>query len=267
VFSRQPARSAGELARRLDAADDAVRSPTTGEQALGEAAFATQLLYRQLARTPGWHAAVLAKVQPRLRETVRDHLTARTALRSVLTKLSDEVPPWQIVDPAPAKDLLRFYREGQRVHGVPWQVLAAINLVETGFGKIRGYSTAGAQGPMQFMPATWAAYGRGNINDPRDAIMAAARYLADRGGDTPGGLDRALHSYNNHDGYVAGVKAYASILRRDPAAFRGLHRWQIIFLSSTGDLWLPVGYRSRTPVDAADYVRRYPERRLGTDTR
>jgi membrane-bound lytic murein transglycosylase B len=266
AFALKQARSADELARRLIKADTAPHTAGSSESVLTDAAFSSQILYRQLARTPAWRAEVLKRVRPRLRADVRDHLAARKSLRSVLTTLSGEVPPWRIVAPAPASELLKAYREGERSFGIPWEVLAAINLVETGFGKIRGYSTAGAQGPMQFMPATWAAYGKGDINDPHDAILAAARYLAAVGGDTPGGLDRALYSYNNHAGYVAGVRAYAAILGRDPAALGTLRRWQIVFLSSAGDLWLPIGYRSRTPVAVADYIRQHPERHLGTLT-
>ena len=264
---RTPATSPGELAERLVASEAAIRDPATTGAALTEAAFANQLLYRQLARTPRWHEPVLEALGAGHRATVEAHLTARRSMRSILTKLSDEVPPWRIVEPAPVDELLSYYREGERTFGVPWEVLAAINLVETGFGKIRGFSTAGAQGPMQFMPATWDAYGRGDINDPRDAILAAGRYLAARGGATDAGLDRALHAYNNHDGYVAGVRAYATILRADPQVLRGLHQWQIIYLSASGDLWLPVGYRSRTSIPVASYIAEHPERHLGTDTR
>src|SRR5207302_5769409 len=57
---------------------------------------------------------------------------------------------------APA-NLLRFYREGERRFGVPWNVLAAVNFVESAFGKLRSASAAGAQGPMQFMPSSWRA--------------------------------------------------------------------------------------------------------------
>ena len=57
----------------------------------------------------------------------------------------------------PAADLLGYYREAQRRFGVPWNVLASVNFVETKFGKLRSASAAGAQGPMQFMPATWRA--------------------------------------------------------------------------------------------------------------
>ena len=59
-----------------------------------------------------------------------------------------------------------------------WHVLAAVNYVESRFGRLRNESVSGARGPMQFMPATWRAYGLGgDVRDPRDAIMGAANYL------------------------------------------------------------------------------------------
>jgi hypothetical protein len=61
---------------------------------------------------------------------------------------------------------------------VRWFYLAAINFVETDFGRVAGPSSAGAQGPMQFLPATWAIYGHGDIHRASDAIVAAARFLA-----------------------------------------------------------------------------------------
>lgn len=265
-----PARGARELAARLVVAEDLVRDPSTVADVLEAAAFETQLLYRQLARTPAWSAAVRAAVPPRYRGVVDLHLTARRALRSVLTTLSDELPAWEIVDPAPTADLLRFYREGERVHGVAWELLAAINLVETGFGKIRGLSTAGAQGPMQFIPSTWAAYGEGDINDPHDAILGAANYLAANGGGTGtttgASVENALFRYNNHQGYVDGIMAYAAIIEQDPRALDGLVNWQIVYLSTIGDLWLPVGYLETAPVPVRQYVRQHPERHLGTAT-
>ncbi|MBM0126804.1 lytic transglycosylase domain-containing protein [Pimelobacter simplex] len=260
-----PAGDADELARRLVAAEDVVRDPAATEDALRQAAFDTQVLYRQLARRPAWHDRVLAAAGP-YRATVTDHLEARRGLRSVLTRLSGELPAWRIVRPAPLDDLRTHYAEGERAFGVPWEVLAAVNLVETGFGRIRGLSTAGARGPMQFIPSTWARYGKGDIDDPRDAVLAAARYLAASGGTTPGGLDDALHSYNHHDGYVSGVRAYARVLERDPGALAGLYRWQIVYLSQRGDVWLPEGYRRRAPLPVERYVERHPERLLGTAT-
>jgi hypothetical protein len=261
-----PARDARELAARIAVSEGLVRTPGTDEDVRRAAAFETQLLYRQLARTPAWQRAVRDAVPEQFRADVDAHLTARRSLRSVLTTLSHELPAWEIIEPAPTADLLRFYREGERTYGVRWEVLAAINLVETGFGKIRGLSTAGAQGPMQFIPSTWAAYGEGDINDPHDSILAAARYLAANGGDSDAGIEGALYRYNNHEGYVAGILAYASILQRDARALHGLVRWQIVYLSTIGDVWLPIGYFETAPVPVRQYVRQHPERHLGTAT-
>ena len=108
-------------------------------------------------------------------------------------------------------------------------------------GRIRGRSTAGAQGPMQFMPATWDAYGRGDINDPADAIEAAARYLAASG--APQDMRGALWSYNHSDLYVDAVSAYAEVMKADPRAFRGYYHWQVYFRTPQGDVHLPEGYR------------------------
>lgn len=264
-----PAASARELADRLWVAEHQARAPYNRDAVVAGAAFEAQLLYRQLARTPAWHDAVIRRMRG-LGDDVRLHIEARTSLRSVLTTLADEVPAWEIGEPAPTADLLRFYREGERVHGVAWELLAAINLVETGFGKIRGLSTAGAQGPMQFMPSTWAAYGEGDVDDPHDAVLGAANYLAANGagtGATSGpAVENALYRYNNHPGYVAGILAYTSIIERDPRVLQELVRWQIVYLSAVGDLWLPIGYFEAAPVPAQEYVRRHPERLLGTVT-
>src|SRR5487761_1557726 len=74
----------------------------------------------------------------------------------------------------PASYLADFKAAGTR-YGIPWTVLAAIGQVESGFGANDGPSSAGALGPMQFEPSTWAQYGAGgNIMDPADAIPAAA---------------------------------------------------------------------------------------------
>ncbi len=82
----------------------------------------------------------------------------------------------------PADELLGYYRDAEAASGVGWNYLAAINLIETRFGSIDGVSTAGAQGPMQFLPSTFSAYSDGgDIHSPRDSIMAAGRYLAANG--------------------------------------------------------------------------------------
>ncbi|WP_122818179.1 lytic transglycosylase domain-containing protein [Nocardioides pantholopis] len=261
----RPARSPGRLAARLVAAETVARSPATSPDDRARAAFETQLLYRQLARRDQWLRPVLRAVEPSLRPTVRAHVTARREFRGMHTQLARTLPTWRIVDPAPAGRLLAYYRAGERRFGVPWEVLAAVHLVETGMGRIRGTSVAGARGPMQFMPQTWAAFGRGDIDDDRDAILAAARYLAHNGGGR-GRVDAALYAYNRHPAYVRGVQAYAEVLRADPRAYAGLHGWQVVYLSAAGDVWLPTGYRQRRSVPVRSYLARHPEHLLGSAT-
>jgi transglycosylase-like protein with SLT domain len=101
--------------------------------------------------------------------------------------------------------------------GLPWEVLAAIGQIESGDRANPGVSTAGALGPMQFLPSTWAEWGitafgeKGppNIMDPFDAVPSAARYLCAAGGSTAAGLPRAIFAYNHADWYVNEVLALA----------------------------------------------------------
>lgn len=261
-----PASGPQQLARRVAAAEDAVRGRSASTEQVRAAAFELQVLYRQLGREPAWDQQVLRSVPDRYRSTVRAHLTARRELRSMHHSLSDTLPAWRIVEPAPAATLRSHYEEGEAEFGVPWEILAAVNLVETGMGRIRGTSVAGAQGPMQFIPGTWDAFGEGDINDPHDAIMAAARYLAHNGGGS-GQIDNALRRYNNHPSYVAAVKAWASVIEADPRAYRGFYHWRVIYLSEIGDIWLPVGYEQTSSVPVRRYVRNHPEHQLGTSTK
>ena len=113
--------------------------------------------------------------------------------------------------------LVPIYVAAGRAYGVPWNVLAAINQIETDFGRIgRQVSTAGALGWMQFMPATWRAYGVDASGDgiadpynPVDAIYAAARYLKASGAGTD--LRRAVFAYNRADWYVDSVLKTAGV--------------------------------------------------------
>jgi membrane-bound lytic murein transglycosylase B len=128
-------------------------------------------------------------------------------------------------------------------------------------GRIRGTSVAGARGPMQFMPATWARWGRGDIDDPRDSIMAAARYLASNGFTRgPRGVARALYEYNNHPAYVRGVTAYARVMQRQPRALLAYHQWDVVYLTKHGDVVLPVGYQRTQPVPVRRYLATHPRR-------
>ena len=251
-----------ELAARLTAAERTVRDPATPPDQLAAASFEHQQLYRQLARTEQWHAPVNDALPAELRSSMHHNVSARNQFRSMHRKLATALPAWRIVDPPPPEELLSYYREGEALFGVPWNVLAAVNLVETGMGRIRGTSVAGAQGPMQFMPATWAAFGAGgDINDFRDAILGAARYLAHNGGGR-GEIDNALWNYNHSDRYVQGVKHYAAVMHDDPQMFHAYYHWQVVYLSQVGDVWLPSGYDTSGRPSVAEYVSKAPHLHL-----
>ncbi|HTQ90624.1 MAG TPA: lytic transglycosylase domain-containing protein [Streptosporangiaceae bacterium] len=102
--------------------------------------------------------------------------------------------------------------------GMSWTVLAAIGQIESGDGANNGPSSAGALGPMQFMPATWAEWGINgfgspgppDINNPLDAVPSAARMLCAAGAGNPATLSRAIFAYNHATWYVAEVLALAS---------------------------------------------------------
>ena len=255
------AASARQVTRQILAAETTLADPATDGRALKQAARQQQLAYRVLGTRPGWDDRVFAALPRRLHPAVRDNVAARREFRSMHTTLSSTLPAWRIVQPEPAEDLLRFYREAEATHGVAWEYLAAINLVETAMGRIRGTSVAGAQGPMQFIPSTWARWGRGDINDPADSIMAAARYLASNGfARGPRGVANALYRYNNHPAYVRGVTAYAKVMERQPRAFLAYHRWDVVYLTTEGDVVLPVGYARTRPVPVRRYLAEHPQR-------
>ncbi len=129
---------------------------------------------------------------------------------------SFEIPPF----------LLPIYQSCGTEYGIPWQVLASINKIETAFGTNLNVSSAGAEGWMQFIPSTWAAYGVDANNDgrkdpynPVDAICAAARYLRAAGGDK--NIRQAIFAYNHADWYVDEVLLGANQYGKLPDALVG----------------------------------------------
>jgi membrane-bound lytic murein transglycosylase B len=185
-----------------------------------------------LAR-PAFADAVVALLPATMRADARDVVAARRSLVGLTPPTTLPPSAFRTGSAEPADRLLSLYRAAQRRFGVPWDVLAAVNFVETAFGKVRSPSTAGAQGPMQFLPATWRAYGLGgDVHDPRDAIIGAANLL--RASGAPGDLRRALYAYNHSELYVDAVLAYARVMRRDLRAFYGFHSWQVFVRTSGG---------------------------------
>jgi peptidoglycan hydrolase CwlO-like protein len=125
------------------------------------------------------------------------------------------------VEPISRKGYRKLYKEAAKQYGFgdDWYVLAAVGKVESNHGENMGSSTAGAMGPMQFLPSTWETAGVdgngdgvANIMDPRDAIPAAARYLET--GGAPRDWYRALFTYNHADWYVVKVLGVAEGYRR-----------------------------------------------------
>jgi hypothetical protein len=129
---------------------------------------------------------------------------------------SFEIPPF----------LLPIYQSCGTEYGIPWQVLASINKIETAFGTNLNVSSAGAEGWMQFIPSTWAAYGVDANGDgkkdpynPVDAICAAARYLRAAGGDQ--NIRQAILAYNHADWYADEVLLGANQYGKLPDALVG----------------------------------------------
>jgi membrane-bound lytic murein transglycosylase B len=205
--------------RRLRADEQALRT-ARGIQFV-TVARDRQLAIRMLSRNAKEAAAVVRALPGE-----RDDLAARRDL----TTLSAESPP-QVggvtVGPARhAQTLLFFYRDAQRRFGIRWELLAAINFVETDFGRARTTAKADAQGPMQFEPATWRAYGMGaDVYSARDAILGAANLLAANGGRTS--ERAALTHYNRSPLYQDAVLHFAHRMATVSTAFREYYAWKL----------------------------------------
>jgi hypothetical protein len=233
-----PADAAAVLAR----VERALRSPATQPRDLARLGWEQQTAYRAL----GAHAEWVPEVLERLPADVQAIVTANERAWRELAELARQgqpppgLPDWRIAPPLPAEQLRAYYGEAEAASGIPWAYFASIHLVETRLGRIRGTSSAGAQGPMQFLPATWQRYGQGDINDNRDAILAAARLLQANG--APGDMNRALFRYNNSTRYVDAVQSYAQLMLADERAFLGYYEWQVYYSSARGTFLLPEGY-------------------------
>ena len=196
-------------------------------------ALAQQRVFRLLVRKDRLYRRVRRKLPRRIERIVGRHIDAQTKLSSLATPVEPPVR-WKTYRPTSPHALRRFYRAGQKRFDVPWNVLAAVNAVESRFGRILGPSSAGALGPMQFMPATWDIYGQGDIMDPRDSIIAAARYLSASG--APGDMRGALFAYNRSDAYVDAILTYAREIARDRRSYYAYYFWEVFVRTTKGDL-------------------------------
>jgi soluble lytic murein transglycosylase-like protein len=182
--------------------------------AVVQASVTEQRIELRMARDPRLERGVLAKLPRALARDVADDVAARRDL--LLLGTHKPGPPIRLGPALPVAKLRAYYQEAERRSGVAWQVLAAVNFVESDFGRLRESSSAGAQGPMQFMPSTWASYGRGDVHDPHAAILGAARFL--RAAGAPAAERAALLRYNPSGRYVDAVERLAARIRRAPSA-------------------------------------------------
>jgi hypothetical protein len=229
------------VAGELSSVEQAIRQPGISEADYVSLGRREQKAYLLLESHPGWIPAVLNAVPAAVGAVIQSNLGAAQQIGS-LNGVSSALPHWQIIAPPAPDTLLAYYREAQQNNGVAWQYLAAINLIETNMGRIRGLSSAGAQGPMQFMPATWASYGRGDVNDPHDAILAAGRYLQAHGG--PQDMTRAIYAYNPSMLYVRAVQLYAQQMFADARTFYAYYNWQVYVPTAGGNVLLAEGFRN-----------------------
>ena len=190
-----------------------------------------QRIERKLAAQPRLARAVLGRLPAAVASQVRDEVTALRELQRLARPI--RLRAVRVGRALPAARLLRYYRQAERRFHVRWEVLAAVNFVESAFNKLRSKSSAGAQGPMQFLPSSWRRYGLGgDVRDPHDAILGAANYLHAAG--APHSYRRALFAYNPSALYVDAVLRYARQIERDRRAYFDYYSRQVFVRTPAG---------------------------------
>ncbi|MFC4899954.1 transglycosylase SLT domain-containing protein [Streptosporangium amethystogenes subsp. fukuiense] len=227
----------GTVAELRRATDDWIRDGDPGKGLPPEPvvllALQQQRLYRHLARNPEVASRTYAKLSKSLAAQAKDNVTAIRNLLSLVHPISGSAK-FRVQPAKPADVLLGHFKYAERRFGVDWEILAAVMFVETKFGRVRSPSHTGAKGPMQFMPGTWAAYGMGgDIQDTRDALLAAANYL--RASGAPRDYRRALYAYNHSWAYVDAVQLHARQIKRDIRNYYAYYNWQVYVVTTNGD--------------------------------
>jgi membrane-bound lytic murein transglycosylase B len=214
-----------ETTRQLRAAESRWQGARAVPQDVTYLALYQQRMLRLMGDRRALGDAALALLPSDVRGLAADTVHGRRSLAGIPPSPGRQ-PPIRLAPAAPAAALRADYAAAQRRFGIPWTVLAAVNFVESDFGRVRSASAAGARGPMQFLPSTWSAYGMGgDIEDPHDAILAAANYLHRAG--APRDIARALYAYNHSTAYVAAIRSFAHAMAADGRAFLDYYAWQV----------------------------------------
>lgn len=238
---RHPAALAQALITTTEALDRSIDAWTQqGDPSKEEPpeALVLQALYQQritrfLARQKRLAERTLPLLPSLLRAETRANTKAAAELFSIVRPIS-RPSRFRTGPPQPADLLLAWFLNAERRFKVDWELLAAVMYVESKFGRVLSTSTAGAQGPMQFIPSTWAGYGMGgDVHDPRDAIMGAANYLHHSG--APANDRQALYAYNHSWAYVNAVLRYKNQMKRDRRNYYAYYSWQVFVLTTSGD--------------------------------
>jgi len=235
---QQPACTEKRKRRKKARHDDAARPTGKSDEATRGGLVNTR--ERARSATTGCQHAPATSRRKRKRKPRRDSAPA-TALRNTAGAPANGNPSTALAFPGAAPRgvpnffidsfrippfLLAIYQAAGIQYGIRWEVLAAINEIETDYGRNLNVSSAGALGWMQFMPATWRAYGvdangdgRKDPFNPVDAIFAAARYLKAAGAGKD--LRKAIFAYNHAGWYVDSVLARARLIGALPADLVG----------------------------------------------
>jgi membrane-bound lytic murein transglycosylase B len=235
VVPRDPRRLAETFSATTRRLRDALRHWDPAAEVTREVTYLAlhhQRMLRLMATRRALGDATLARLPSDVRGEARDTVIGRRQLEAI-PRSPGRLPAVRVAEAAPAAELRSHYGAAQRRFGIHWSILASINFVESAFGRVRSASEAGARGPMQFLPSTWQAYGMGgDIDDPRDAILAAANYLHRSG--APSDLDGALFAYNHSTSYVRAIRRFARRMRIDERAFLAYYAWQVYVLTPDG---------------------------------